>query len=724
MAEGEWGVGRMAEPAEIAARVEQLLAPGPLAGRRVLVTAGGTREPLDSVRFVGNRSSGPHGRRARGGGAPPRRGGRCCSPRTSPVAAPTGVEAIPTPTAESMLDAALALAGRRRRAARRGRRRLPAGRGARRQAAEGRPRLDGRARADAGHRARARRAQAPGPGARRLRRRASARRASSASAAMLETKNADLVVFNDVGRADIGFDAADNEVVLVSRDGERTVAEGPEGRDRGARSSTRSRRCWPPSDASSHEGGSDGAARHPAQTSRAREHASAIRGAGDERRLRASSARASSGSASGMTAQATVPLEKAKRLEPDKASIREALGIAYFRLARWQEAETRVPRDRRGARRRPTTTRTTRSAARSSSRAARPRRTATTSSRARWSRAPRRTPRASCDLDERGEGGRPARRARGGDARRRDRGGLCVLLGVAAGDDGRATPSRLAGKIARLRIFEDEAGKFDRSLLDTGGAALVVSQFTLIADTRKGNRPSFSGAARPEVAEPLYELFCAALRGLGVPVETGVFGARMSSSSRTTGRSRSSCDDRRSRLVLLPCRSTFRARSKWARGAHFLMEAGTKVASATTYQGESSCTARVARTVESALPGVEVLALELTGQGALLRLRRPPGGCRPRALRARDGRAATVSRRLLGRGVVARASTGRCARARTSSARSGRQVRVEDRDDGRGSAARSSSAGERPCRSEPARGRAPVDIPYDAIVRANLIDEG
>jgi D-aminoacyl-tRNA deacylase len=104
--------------------------------------------------------------------------------------------------------------------------------------------------------------------------------------------------------------------------------------------------------------------------------------------------------------------------------------------------------------------------------------------------------------------------------------GLCVLLGVADGDD-EAAAERLAGKVARLRVFEGEDGKFDRSLLDTGGAALVVSQFTLIADTAKGNRPSFSRAARPELAEPLYERFAAALRALGVQVETGVFGARM-----------------------------------------------------------------------------------------------------------------------------------------------------------------------------------------------------
>jgi D-tyrosyl-tRNA(Tyr) deacylase len=104
--------------------------------------------------------------------------------------------------------------------------------------------------------------------------------------------------------------------------------------------------------------------------------------------------------------------------------------------------------------------------------------------------------------------------------------GLCVLLGVAREDDEDAA-ERLAGRVARLRIFENHGGKFDQSLLDAGGAALVVSQFTLIADTAKGNRPSFSGAAPPEVAEPLYERFSSALRELGVTVENGVFGARM-----------------------------------------------------------------------------------------------------------------------------------------------------------------------------------------------------
>ena len=103
---------------------------------------------------------------------------------------------------------------------------------------------------------------------------------------------------------------------------------------------------------------------------------------------------------------------------------------------------------------------------------------------------------------------------------------MCVLLGIARGDSSEDA-ARLAGKIARLRIFENEAGKFDRSLLDVGAAALVVSQFTLIADTRKGNRPSFTDAAPPAQAEPVYEEFCTALADHGIPVERGIFGARM-----------------------------------------------------------------------------------------------------------------------------------------------------------------------------------------------------
>lgn len=102
--------------------------------------------------------------------------------------------------------------------------------------------------------------------------------------------------------------------------------------------------------------------------------------------------------------------------------------------------------------------------------------------------------------------------------------GLCILLGVGRGDTETAA---LAAKIARLRVFPDLDGRFDRSLLDTGGAALVVSQFTLLADIGKGNRPSFSEAAPADEAEPVYERFCTDLEALGIVVARGVFGASM-----------------------------------------------------------------------------------------------------------------------------------------------------------------------------------------------------
>jgi phosphopantothenoylcysteine decarboxylase/phosphopantothenate--cysteine ligase len=221
MAEGEWGVGRLAEPEEIAARVEQLLAPGPLTGRRVLVTAGGTREPIDSVRYVGNRSSGRMGvalaDEAR------RRGAEVVLLAANlAVPPPVGVEVIPTTTAEAMLDAATAivdvdiallaaavadyapaapLTGKRAK-------------DERGWTVELEPTVDiartlGE-RKQPGQVLVAFGAEHGEAGLERKR-------------ALLETKNADLVVFNDVGEPGIGFDADENEVVLITRDGEQRV---------------------------------------------------------------------------------------------------------------------------------------------------------------------------------------------------------------------------------------------------------------------------------------------------------------------------------------------------------------------------------------------------------------------------------------------------------------------------------------------------------------------
>jgi D-tyrosyl-tRNA(Tyr) deacylase len=104
--------------------------------------------------------------------------------------------------------------------------------------------------------------------------------------------------------------------------------------------------------------------------------------------------------------------------------------------------------------------------------------------------------------------------------------GLVVLLGVAPGDD-EAAANLLADKVAGLRIFADEQGKFNRSLGDVGGGVLVISQFTLFADLRRGRRPGFSGAAAPDHAEPLVERVMQSLQGLGIPVQGGRFGAHM-----------------------------------------------------------------------------------------------------------------------------------------------------------------------------------------------------
>jgi phosphopantothenoylcysteine decarboxylase/phosphopantothenate--cysteine ligase len=223
LAEGEWGVGRLAAPEEIAAAAERLLAPASLAGRRVLVTAGGTREPLDSVRFLGNRSSGRMGvalaEEAR------RRGAEVVLLAANlQVPPPPGIETIPTPTADAMLQAALALpdvdvallaaavADYRPAAPRPAKRPKddciwtlalePTVDVAR---ALGERKGDGQVLVVFG-------AEHGEAGLARKR-------------TMLDTKNADLVVFNDVGRSDIGFDAADNEVVLVSAGDERTVAK-------------------------------------------------------------------------------------------------------------------------------------------------------------------------------------------------------------------------------------------------------------------------------------------------------------------------------------------------------------------------------------------------------------------------------------------------------------------------------------------------------------------
>ena len=104
--------------------------------------------------------------------------------------------------------------------------------------------------------------------------------------------------------------------------------------------------------------------------------------------------------------------------------------------------------------------------------------------------------------------------------------GLVILLGVGP-DDGDEQIDYLVNKIANLRIFEDDQGKINRSVLDVGGAAIVVSQFTLYADTRKGRRPSFTHAAPPDLASPLVDRFAEKLAALGVPTQTGEFGAHM-----------------------------------------------------------------------------------------------------------------------------------------------------------------------------------------------------
>jgi phosphopantothenoylcysteine decarboxylase/phosphopantothenate--cysteine ligase len=224
-AEGEWGVGRMAEPAEIAARAEQLLAPKSLAGRRVLVTAGGTREPLDAARFVGNRSSGRMGV-ALAEEALRRGADIVLLAANLAVPAPIGVETIPTPTAESMLDAAVALedfdialfaaaVADYRPAVALARKRSKSDES---WTVELEPTIDIAKRL--GDRKR--------PGQLLVAFGADQGDAGlDRKRGMLDSKHADLVVFNDVSRSDIGFDSAENEVVLLSRLGERAVEKAP-----------------------------------------------------------------------------------------------------------------------------------------------------------------------------------------------------------------------------------------------------------------------------------------------------------------------------------------------------------------------------------------------------------------------------------------------------------------------------------------------------------------
>jgi phosphopantothenoylcysteine decarboxylase/phosphopantothenate--cysteine ligase len=224
-AEGEWGVGRMAEPEAIVARVEKMLAPGTLAGRLVLVTAGGTREPADAVRFVGNRSSGRMGvalaEEAR------RRGADVVLLAAHlAVPLPEGVETIPTPTASAMLDAALALEDFDLAL-------LAAAVADYRPALElstKRPKgpdtwtLELEPTADVAKTLGARKREGQvlvGFGADH------GQEGLARKAAMLGEKNVDLVVYNDVSRSDIGFDSPENEVVLITRAGQQHVRKAP-----------------------------------------------------------------------------------------------------------------------------------------------------------------------------------------------------------------------------------------------------------------------------------------------------------------------------------------------------------------------------------------------------------------------------------------------------------------------------------------------------------------
>ncbi len=311
--------------------------------------------------------------------------------------------------------------------------------------------------------------------------------------------------------------------------------------------------------------------------------------------------------------------------------------------------------------------------------------------------------------------------------------GLCVLLGVADGDCERDA-ERLARKVALLRIFENEAGRFDNSVVDVGGAALVVSQFTLIAETAKGNRPSFAHAARPELAEPLYEHFCARLAEHGVTV-----------SRRSLRRPHARADrERRSGHDHPRCMSHDLAGGAcYPFGRHHKFQALESGRSAPAFcerarkehrerkgvvnqvhQRERELQREVETAISAAAPDVEVLAVELVGperfcvfidhpDGVDLALcERVSGFLRGYSDRYTvDVSSPGFSRPLRRREHFERASGQRV------TVRTAQEIEGRKRFKGEVAEARDDALALRLANGD-------VEIPYAAIVRGNLIDEG
>ena len=529
-------------------------------------------------------------------------------------------------------------------------------------------------------------------------------------------KNADLVVFNDVSRADIGFDAAENEVVLRHarrRPARARRARRPRSR---RRSSTRRSGCshrherrvrplpgGPPPPQGGHAGAGDG------RCSRRRRRSS---------RRRPRSARRSGSRTSG-----------SRRWDEAEAEFRAVLELsptddyAHYALGRVLEKQGRDGRGERPLQAREL----------DESRAAPTVRGAHPRARLSGMRAvvQRVSPRASVD------------------ARRRRSAPASACCSAWRRPTTRPTAERLAGKVARLRIFEGDDGKFDRSLLDTGGAALVVSQFTLIADTREGQPPELLATPRGP-STPSRSTSASARRSatLGVAVETGVFGARMAGRARqrrarhdrARPRPRSSPeaargrDEQRTRRraadrpfwpsPLLPSATTFRAACRNGRAAPIFSRGHVEVCRRDgngVHDKEKQLYRRGradGRDRPSRRRGARARAHR---QGALLRLRRPPARGRPRALRAGHDVLRPLPRRLLGRGLLAgprpAAAHAGALRARRRPQRAARRPTTGAL---RGEVV---AAGERPCPDPDAAGE-PLEIPYDEIVRANLIDEG